>query len=126
MARDHRITRWSFYNYIFAIDPDAFAGATNGSVAAALEAEGIPAEVQYPPMSRYDLFDPSRSRLPVAVAHANRLDTSRMSFPVAEAAGLRQSIYLMENTFRAGREGVEDVVEALAKVQKHANELPGP
>ena len=125
MAHDPRITRWSFYNYIFAIDPDAFGGATNGSVAAALEAEGIPAEVQYPPMSRYDLFDPSRSRLPVAVAHAGRLDTSKMSFPVAEAAGLRQSIYLMENTFRAGRDGIEDVVEALAKVQKHTNELSG-
>jgi dTDP-4-amino-4,6-dideoxygalactose transaminase len=126
MAHDPRITRWSFYNYIFAIDPDAFAGATNGTVAAALEAEGIPAEVQYPPMNRYDLFDPSRSRLPVAVEHASVLDPSKMRFPVAEAAGLRQSIYLMENTFRAGREGVEDVVEALAKVQKHADELPGP
>jgi dTDP-4-amino-4,6-dideoxygalactose transaminase len=48
MARDSRISRWSFYNYIFAIDPDAFAGATNGTVAEALETEGIPAEVQYP------------------------------------------------------------------------------
>ncbi len=123
--RDPRITRWSFYNYLFAIDPDAFAGATNHVVAAALEAEGIPAEVQYPPMNRYDLFQPSRSRLPVAVEFAERLDPARMSFPVAEAAGLRESIYLMENTFRAGRKGVEDVVEALAKVQKHAHELEG-
>jgi len=123
MTRDPRITRWSFYNYIFAIDPEAFAGATNVAVASALEAEGIPAEVQYPPMNRYDLFDPSRSRLPVAVEHARRLDIANMSFPVAEAAGLRESIYLMENTFRAGREGIEDVVEALAKVQKHAQEL---
>jgi hypothetical protein len=32
----------------------------------------------------------------------------------------------MENTFRAGQEGIEDVVEALAKVQKHAHELSGP
>ena len=126
MTRDPRITRWSFYNYIFAIDPEAFAGARNVAVASALEAEGIPAEVQYPPMNRYDLFDPSRSRLPVAVEHAGRLDTANMSFPVAEAAGLRESIYLMENTFRAGREGIEDVVEALAKVQKHAHELSGP
>ncbi len=125
MPRDPRITRWSFYNYIFAIDHDGFAGATNRVVAAALEAEGIPAEVQYPPMSRYDLFQPSRSRLPVAMEHAGRLDPSRMSFPVAEAAGLRESIYLMENTFRAGREGIEAVVEALAKVQKHAHELEG-
>jgi dTDP-4-amino-4,6-dideoxygalactose transaminase len=121
--RDERITRWSFYNYIFAIDPDAFAGATNEVVAAALEAEGIPAEVQYPPMSRYDLYQPSLSRLPVAVEFAERLDPARMSFPVAEAAGERESIYLMENTFRAGREGIDHLVEALAKVQEHAAEL---
>jgi dTDP-4-amino-4,6-dideoxygalactose transaminase len=125
MPHDPRITRWSFYNYIFAIDPDAFAGATNEAVVAALEAEGVPAEVQYPPMSRYELFQPSLSRLPVAVEHAERLDPSKMSFPVAEAAGLRESIYLQENAFRAGREGIEAIVEALAKVQKHAAELAG-
>src|SRR5919109_1473939 len=124
MPADERITRWSFYNYIFAIDPDSFGGRTNEVVCAALEAEGIPAEVQYPPMSRYELFQTSLSRLPVAVEHADRLDPQRMSFPVAEAAGLRESIYLEESAFRAGREGIEDVVEALTKVQRNADELP--
>jgi dTDP-4-amino-4,6-dideoxygalactose transaminase len=125
MPADERITRWSFYNYIFAIDPQAFGGRTNDVVCAALEAEGIPAEVQYPPMSRYELFQPSLSRLPVAVEHADRLDPQRMSFPVAEAAGLRESVYLMENVFRDGPRGVHDVVEALVKVQRNADELPG-
>jgi dTDP-4-amino-4,6-dideoxygalactose transaminase len=124
MPADERITRWSFYNYIFAIDADAFGGRTNEVVCAALEAEGIPAEVQYPPMSRYELFQPSLSRLPVAIEHAERLDPQRMSFPVAEAAGLRESVYLMENVFRDGSRGVQDVVEALAKVQRNADELP--
>ncbi|MGH2525104.1 MAG: DegT/DnrJ/EryC1/StrS family aminotransferase, partial [Actinomycetota bacterium] len=124
MPADERITRWSFYNYIFAIDPEAFGGRTNEVVCAALEAEGIPAEVQYPPMSRYELFQPSLSRLPVAVEQADRLDPQRMSFPVAEAAGLRESVYLMENVFRAGSRGVRDVVEALTKVQRNADELP--
>ena len=63
-----------FYNYILAIDPDAFAGRTNEIVCAAMEAEGIPAEVQYPPMNRYELFQPSLSRLPVCVELADRLD----------------------------------------------------
>ncbi len=123
MPHDPRITRWSFYNYILAIDPDAFGGATNEVVCEALGAEGVPGEVQYPPMSRYDLFQPSLSQLPVAVEFADRLDPAKMSFPVAEAAGLRESIYFQENTFRAGRQGVEDAVEALAKIQRHANEL---
>ena len=48
MPHDERVTRWSFYNYILAIDPDVFARATNEVVCAAMEAEGIPAEVQYP------------------------------------------------------------------------------
>jgi len=124
MPADERITRWSFYNYILAIDPDAFAGRTNDTVCRALEAEGIPAEVQYPPMNRYELFQPSLSRLPVAVEFADRLDPQAMSFPVAEAAGLRESVYLMENVFRDGSRGVQNVAEALAKVQRHAGELP--
>jgi dTDP-4-amino-4,6-dideoxygalactose transaminase len=118
-----RISRWSFYRYLIRIDPEAFAGATCEAVADALEAEGIGAEVQYPPMSRYDLFQPRLSRLPVCVEHADRLDPSRMSFPVAEAAGEREAVYLQERVFRAGRQGVEDVVAALAKVQAHAHEL---
>ncbi len=74
-------------------------------------------------MNRYDLFQPSRSRLPVAVEYADRINPDAMRFPVAEAAGQRESIYFQENVFRAGRAGVEDAVEALAKVQKHAHEL---
>jgi hypothetical protein len=47
-----------------------------------------------------------------------------MSFPVAEAAGLRESIYFMETTFRDGEQGVQDAVAALAKIQANAEELP--
>jgi dTDP-4-amino-4,6-dideoxygalactose transaminase len=123
LRRDPRITRWSFYRYIFAIDNEAFGGASNERVAEALEAEGIGAEVQYPPMSRYDLFQPALSRLPVCVEHADRLDPSQMHFPVAEAAGEQQAVYLNEAVFRAGREGVEDAAAAIAKVQRYAHEL---
>jgi dTDP-4-amino-4,6-dideoxygalactose transaminase len=122
---DRRITRWSFYCYVLLIEPEAFAGATNGPVCEALEAEGVGCWPGYPPMSRYDLFQPGLSRLPVAVEHAERLDPARMSFPVAERLALRQAVYLDENVFRAGRRGVEDAVEALAKVQRHAAELNG-
>ena len=124
MPVDPRVTRWSFYNYILAIDPEAFAGRTNEIVCAALEAEGIPAEVQYPSMNHYELFQPSLSRLPVCVEFAARLDPQTMSFPVAEAAGQRESVYFMENVFRDGTKGIEDAVEAVAKVQRHAAELP--
>jgi dTDP-4-amino-4,6-dideoxygalactose transaminase len=121
--RDERITRSSFYRFIFAVEDEAFAGAGNERVVEALEAEGIPAEIQYPPMSRYELFQPSLSRLPVAVVHADRLDPAKMSFPVAEKAALREAVYLNENIFRAGSQGIQDAIEALAKIQSHASEL---
>jgi dTDP-4-amino-4,6-dideoxygalactose transaminase len=124
LEHDERITRWSFYRYIVAIDPEAFAGRTHAVVCDALEAEGIGAWTGYEPMSRYDLFQPSLSRLPVAVEYADRLDPARMSFPVAEAAGLREAVYLDENVFRAGPQGVDDAIEALEKIQRHAGELP--
>jgi dTDP-4-amino-4,6-dideoxygalactose transaminase len=124
LEHDDRITRWSFYRYVLAIDPDAFAGRTNRVVSDALEAEGVGAWTGYEPMSRYDLFQPSLSRLPVAVEFAERLDPARMSFPVAEAAGLRESVYVDENVFRAGDHGVEQAAEAIAKVQRNADELP--
>ena len=124
MPVDARVTRWSFYNYILKIDPDAFAGRTNGVVCAAMEAEGIEAEVQYPSMNRYELFQPTLSRLPVAVEYADRLDPATMSFPVAEAAGQRESVYFMETTFRDGERGVRDAAGALAKIQANAAELP--
>jgi dTDP-4-amino-4,6-dideoxygalactose transaminase len=41
LERDKRITRWSFYRYMIAIEPDAFAGRTNAIVCDALEAEGV-------------------------------------------------------------------------------------
>jgi dTDP-4-amino-4,6-dideoxygalactose transaminase len=124
LEHDERITRWSFYRYILAIEPEAFAGRTNRVVCDALEAEGVGAWTGYEPMSRYDLFQPSLSRLPVAVEFADRLDPAAMSFPVAEAAGLRESVYIDENVFRAGERGVDDAVEAIAKIQRNAGELP--
>src|SRR5437667_10456950 len=99
------------------------AGGGAGARAAALGAEGMAPEVQYPPMSRYDLFQPSLSRLPVAVEHADRLDPARMSFPVAEEAGERRAVYLNESVFRSDSAGIEHAVEAIAKVQRHAAEL---
>ncbi len=125
LEHDARITRWSFYRYILAIEPESFAGRTHAAVCDALEAEGVGAWTGYEPMSHYDLYQPALSRLPVCVRFADRLDPSTMSFPVAEAAGLRESVYVDENVFRAGRAGIEDAVEAIAKIQRYADELPG-
>jgi hypothetical protein len=43
---------------------------------------------------------------------------------VAEAAGERTAVYLNESIFRSDEAGVEDAVEAIAKVQRLAAEIP--
>ena len=118
LAVDPRTTRRSFWRYMFAIDPEAFGGADHELVCDALEAEGVGSTVGYPSLSRDPLFQPSLSRLPVPTQFPERLDVAEMAFPVADQAGSRESVYLDENVFRAGPDGVADAVAAIAKVQR--------
>ena len=115
---DPRNTTRSFYRYMLAIDPDEFGGADNDLVCEALSAEGVRCEVGYPSLSQDPLFQPALSRLPVPTQFPERLDVAEMHFPVADRAGAHESVCLDESTFRAGAEGVEDAVEAIAKVQR--------
>ena len=120
---DERVTRLSFYRFIVAINPEAFGGVSNAVVCDALDAEGIGCWVGYDPMSKYPLFQPKLSRLPVAVAYADRLDPSKWSLPVAERAAHAEQIYLDEAIFRAGRSGIDDLIEAFAKLLRNPDAL---
>ena len=122
LPRDPRHTTRSFYQYIFAIAPATF-GVEHDVLCAALEAEGILAEVGYPAMHHYPLFQPVNSRLAVPNAFPERFDFNKMSFPEAERACEHEAVILDEATFRAGPRGVDDVVTALKKIQKNAPEL---
>jgi len=121
LKRDPRLTRRSFYRYIFAIAPDIFL-VTRDAVVAALIKEGIPAEDGYPPMHRYELFQPLRSRLPVPTVFPEYFDFENMHFPAAEQCQ-RESVWLNESIFRAGPQGVEDVVAALQKILAYREDL---
>ena len=74
-------------------------------------------------MSRYDLFQPGLSRLPVPSAFPERFDYSKTSLPAAERAGDVESVWLDELVFRDGHQGVDDFIAALKKVQANGEEL---
>jgi L-glutamine:2-deoxy-scyllo-inosose/3-amino-2,3-dideoxy-scyllo-inosose aminotransferase len=122
LPRDPRHTTRSFYQYVFAIQPQDF-GAEHDLLCAALEAEGVPAEVGYEAMHHYSLFQPGRSRLAVPNAFPEYFAFEKMRFPVAERACEHEAVWLDESVFRAGREGVEAAVAALRKIQRNAAEL---
>jgi dTDP-4-amino-4,6-dideoxygalactose transaminase len=122
LPRDPRHTTRSFYQYIFAIDP-SILGVEHDVLCAAMEAEGVMCEVGYEAMHHYSLFQPRNSKLAVPNAFPERFDFSKMSLPVAERACEHEAVWLDEATFRAGHQGVDDVVAALKKVQNNAWEL---
>jgi dTDP-4-amino-4,6-dideoxygalactose transaminase len=122
LPRDPRHTTRSFYQYIFAIDPQTF-GVEHDVLCAALEAEGVMAEVGYEAMHHYSLFQPLNSKLAIPNAFPGSFDFNRMSFPVAERACEHEAVWLDEAIFRDGRQGVDDAVAALKKIQKNASEL---
>lgn len=122
MRLDPRITARSVYCYIFAIDPEQF-GAEHGVICEALRAEGVRCHTGYPPMNRYDLFQPQLSKLPVPSAFPERFRMQEMYFNTSERLAQHEAVWLGESVFRAGKQGVDDVVNALKKVQAHAAEL---
>jgi dTDP-4-amino-4,6-dideoxygalactose transaminase len=122
LRRDPRHTTRSFYRYGFAVDINQFGGHKYGLLMA-LEAEGIPAEWGYEPMNHYSLFNPLNSHLPTPSAFPERFNMAAYSLPEAERACQQDSVWLDECVFRAGQQGVDDVIKALRKVQDERADL---
>jgi dTDP-4-amino-4,6-dideoxygalactose transaminase len=122
LKRDPRHTGRAFYRYIFAIDPEVF-GANRHVVTRALQAEGILAKGGYPPMHRYDLFQPAKSRLPVPSAFPEYFDFAAMDLPVSLQAGEEEAIWLDHPLFLAGEGAAEDTLRALRKLAAHPEQL---
>ncbi|MBI5295456.1 MAG: DegT/DnrJ/EryC1/StrS family aminotransferase [Chloroflexi bacterium] len=122
LKRDERHTTRSFYCYIFAIDPQDF-GLEHDLLCAAMEAEGILCETGYQAMHNYDLFQPQRSKLAVPNTFPEYFNFKDMHLPEATRASEHEAVWLDESIFRAGPQGVDEVIAALRKVQRNAGEL---
>jgi dTDP-4-amino-4,6-dideoxygalactose transaminase len=122
LTPDGRHTTRSFYRFIFAINPAEF-GAEHDLVCAALDAEGIPCWVGYEAMHNYELFQPKLSKLPVPAVFPERFNFEEMDLPEATRACEHEAVWLDEAVFRAGRQGVDDAVAALRKIQANATAL---
>lgn len=122
LKRDPRHTRRTQYRYIINIDPDYF-GCRNDTFCYALSAEGLPVDTGYPPMHQYDLFQPALSRLPVPLAFPEYFQFDQMSFPVTERAAEWESVWMKEAIFRAGKQGVDDFIAGIRKLDENRDRL---
>ncbi|MCB2209816.1 DegT/DnrJ/EryC1/StrS family aminotransferase [bacterium] len=122
LKRDLRHTRRNLYRYVINIDPEFF-GVGHDAFCKALSAEGIPIDTGYPVMSQYELFQPYLSRLPVPTAFPEYFQFDQMTFPVAERAAHDVAVWMGESIFRAGREGIDDLVTGIKKLVENKDEL---
>ena len=122
MKRDERHTTRSFYRYIFSIDPQEF-GMEHDVLCGALDAEGIGCWMGYEAMHNYELFQPQKSNLAVPKAFPEYFDFKNMVLPEATRACEHEAVWLDEAVFRANRQGVDDAVAAIKKIQRNAEEL---
>jgi dTDP-4-amino-4,6-dideoxygalactose transaminase len=119
---DRRITRPAIYHYIIRYDPTGFSGVHRDVFLLALRAEGIAAEgAFYEPLYRAPLWH-FRSNEFAAFASSDG-GYGKAHCPVAEKAAYDESIWLHHSLLLGRSEDVDDIAQAIQKIQTQADEL---
>ena len=125
LRRDERITRTANYQVILRYRPEAFAGVHRDRFAEALAAEGIPCEGRfYNPVPSDPAFQVSATAYPqIRERYGDAITAAQVHCPRAEHALLHEALWLDHPLFLAGPPAMEQVVEAVEKIRRHAAEL---
>jgi 3-amino-5-hydroxybenzoate synthase len=123
---DKRCTHNGHYAYIFHYDSKAFGGLSRELFIEALKAEGIPEQASYPPIHALDLFSGGAYRL--RLLPGDRRSQERMdeilkrTFPVTDKAAY-ETVWIPHFAFLGDEQDVQEIAEAIGKIQRHASEL---
>ena len=108
---DPRLNRHQPWPYAFKYDPKAFRGASIDRFVEAVKAEGVPASrIDHPPL--YETL--ARGPIGRIVRKSN--------YPRVREA-VERVVTLPQHLFLAGKEDMDDIAEAVLKIQRHADEL---
>jgi dTDP-4-amino-4,6-dideoxygalactose transaminase len=117
-VRDLRVTRHTHHLFIFMFDEKQFNGIGRTRFVEALNAEGIPAVVGYTPLYRQPIF---RDKA-VARFIKDPEGYADLFLPGTEKT-VKEAIWLTQNVLLGNEADLEDIVQAIEKVQKHSAEL---
>jgi dTDP-4-amino-4,6-dideoxygalactose transaminase len=125
LRKDARLTTQAIYQFVFKYDREAFGGASRDRFVAALEAEGIPSDgLFYEPIYRSALFNVDPRDFPALSTPSSKgLPWARTRCPVAERAAYRESVWLPHQLLLGSEQDVDQIVEAVAKIQSNIGEL---
>jgi len=120
LAPEPRITRQAAYQVVLRYSPAGFAGVPRAAFVAALESEGVPCDAHF-----YDAL--TRSRLLPRDLRRHRVWATRAqaACPIAERAAYEEAIWLPHYLFLGGDSDVDQLVEAILKVEARAADLAG-
>jgi dTDP-4-amino-4,6-dideoxygalactose transaminase len=118
---DPRVTHRTAYQLIVRYDARAFADVPRDDVLAALAAEGVQAYGRfYVPLTEDPLFPDDPYTNPAARGGAPWKGTP---YPIAARAAYEEAIWLPHPLFLGSEEDVDDLADALLKIQTHAPAL---
>ena len=123
---DPRITRRGYHMYCFRLDAQRL-GVARERFLEALRAEGVPATEGYPhPLYRNPLFERSgegpRFCPRSCPYYGKTVDYAGIVCPVCEAV-CRDTCWIMHPILLAGSDAMSEIVEAVAKVCRHVDEV---
>lgn len=129
MRRREEITRQSYFNFVWRIDPKALKGATNKEVCAALNAElhppeHAPFEPPYEPLNNCHLYKPhTKPRHKIDSEYWKRIDPKRFKLPVCKEAHERTGVAVHHSVLMGTKHDMDDIAKAMAKIVENADEL---
>ncbi len=122
--RDERVTRRGYYFAVYRYQPDALDGISRDVFLAALEAEGVSASIAYGvPVYRYAAFSPEALQCSPLRGLENVPAYHELNLPVVERISQHEQLTIPHKILLAGPEGVQLVVDAVAKIAEHRDEL---
>jgi len=120
-------TRNAYHGFIFRYKKEQFANLTRAKFLKALSAEGIPASSGYTPLNKKQyLKNALRSRGYQRIYSKEQIARleERNQCPANDQL-CEEAVWLMQSLFLAGRSDMEQIAEAMRKIQAHAGELVG-
>jgi dTDP-4-amino-4,6-dideoxygalactose transaminase len=120
-------TRNAYHLYMFRYDAEAFDGLARTEFLKALRAEGIPASGGYSPLTAEPtvvdtLASPAYERIYGKPALATLAERNRCP---ANDRLCAQAVWLTQTQLLGPRRDMDEIAEAIAKVQRHAREIRG-
>jgi dTDP-4-amino-4,6-dideoxygalactose transaminase len=120
---DARITAHSAHLFVLRYAPEAFAGKTKGAFVRALQAEGIPASAGYAqPLYKQPVFV-NAAFGPLGTTVPWPVDYRSVRCPATEKACREEVVWLPQNVLLGTGHDMDDIIEAIDKVRRHAEEI---